>query len=229
MKKTFIIAAAMAIGLGTLQSFMPEDLVSSNPKKEKTENPMQNKFTPAEINRANTAAEVEGISDTDKAIIMYCNLARMDGAKFWSNYAAGVIGTKKTTNTESLRNDLAKIKGLKMLCPEQGLCQSAKAHAKDMYDNDFFSHNSNDGTNCFGRIGKYYQASAQAENIAAGRSDALLIVMQWLIDEGVPSLGHRKNILNPAYEAIGVCTGKHKSWGYCSVMDLGNKINNPMQ
>jgi uncharacterized protein YkwD len=41
-----------------------------------------------------------------------------------------------------------------------------------------------------------------------------------LIDDGVSSRGHRKNLLNGAYHKIGVATGTHPEYGHLCVMDF---------
>lgn len=227
MRKATILAALLAFGAFTLQSFVPVQ----NPAlmtAETSQNPIQEGFTAEEIAQANTAANTS-LQQIDKDIILYCNLARMDGARFWNNYAIPFLGSKSTRNTLSLRNDLAQIGGLPMLYPDKGLCAAAAAHASDMGQNNFFDHSSHDGTNCFDRVRKYYNSYQMAENIAAGNNDALAIVMQWLVDEHTPSLGHRKNILNSELNAIGVCSGAHRTWGTISVQDFGDKVITKMQ
>ena len=59
-----------------------------------------------------------------------------------------------------------------------------------------------------------------AENCSFGKAGAKDIVLQLLIGEGVASLGHRKNILNPAYSKLGVAYGVHKKYRQCAVMDF---------
>jgi len=59
------------------------------------------------------------------------------------------------------------------------------------------------------------------ENIYYGEFTAEEIVLQLLIDEGIEDLGHRKNILNPRFNSIGVSIKPHKSYVYNCVMSFG--------
>lgn len=180
-------------------------------------------WTKEELAMANTAANAD-MSQTDRDIIFYCNLARMDGERFWDTYAKEYLKGQSNGYIKSLEKDLKGVKGLAMLYPELGLYKACKAHCEDMRDKNFFDHNSSDGTKTFDRIEKYYKGFSNAENIAAGHNKAIDIVMMWLVDEGIESLGHRKNILNVKSVCCGVCTMEHPKWRYCSTMDFGTSI-----
>ena len=54
-----------------------------------------------------------------------------------------------------------------------------------------------------------------------GTDNALGVVMQLLIDEGIESLGHRK-ILMGDYTLIGVAMRPHIAYRVNTVLDLGN-------
>lgn len=184
-------------------------------------------YTAEEIAKANTAANATNMNQVDKDIIMYCNLARMDGTRFWNNVASKNL-EKPSSYTQSLKSDLAQVSDFPMMQPDKGLCASAKSHGDDMSKNNFFSHQSSDGTKTFDRIAKFYSGYARNENIAAGNSKAIDIVMQWLVDEGVSSLGHREAILKVNNIAVGIYTCRHPDWGHCSVMDFGATLETPM-
>jgi hypothetical protein len=46
------------------------------------------------------------------------------------------------------------------------------------------------------------------------------IALQLLIDDEVPSLGHRINCLSKSYTKIGVSVNFPKKWGICAVIDM---------
>jgi hypothetical protein len=47
-----------------------------------------------------------------------------------------------------------------------------------------------------------------------------MIVASMLIDDGVPSRGHRQNLLDARFKVIGVAIGPHPSYGHMCVIDL---------
>ena len=78
-----------------------------------------------------------------------------------------------------------------------------------MINRDFFSHNTPDGKTPFDRMkaaGISYVAAG--ENIAAGQSSPQSVMESWL-----NSPGHRKNILNPNFEYIGIGIARGGSYG----------------
>ena len=77
---------------------------------------------------------------------------------------------------------------------------AALGHSKDMYENDYFSHDSLDGSDMADRINRHgYQWRRLAENIAYGYRTASSVVAGWM-----NSSGHRANILNCDLTEIGV-------------------------
>ncbi|MBQ2096650.1 MAG: hypothetical protein II480_00625, partial [Bacteroidales bacterium] len=63
----------------------------------------------------------------------------------------------------------------------------------------------------------------------AGMGTAIGVVMQLLVDDGLSSLGHRKNILGTKYVAIGVKTTTHRQWRTVTVQDFGDKVITKME
>lgn len=71
------------------------------------------------------------------------------------------------------------------------------------------------------QFGLYYLGDC-GENISYGYKTAREIVLQLLIDEGVSSREHRKNLLNPDFGKIGIAIGKHPRYAYVCVMHFAN-------
>ena len=70
---------------------------------------------------------------------------------------------------------------------------------------------------------KISEPGAIAENLSFGWPSAKEIVIQMIVDDGVPSRGHRTNLLSPNYEKVGVTVGKHKSFQCVCVIDFWGK------
>lgn len=82
---------------------------------------------------------------------------------------------------------------------DERLTAAARAHSRDMRVRDFFSHENPDGESPADRAAAAGYDSWGAENIAMGQQDADAVMDAWM-----KSPGHRKNILNCDYQAIGV-------------------------
>jgi uncharacterized protein YkwD len=58
------------------------------------------------------------------------------------------------------------------------------------------------------------------ENIAYGPSDPRRLVMQFIIDDGVPDRGHRENLYNSQFNSAGVACGPHPDFGTMCVINF---------
>jgi uncharacterized protein YkwD len=102
--------------------------------------------------------------------------------------------------TQLVNQERAKA-GCSPLRTDERLRTAARAHSADMARQNYFSHVSKDGSSFVDRIARagYPRASAAAENIAYGYATAADVVKGWMNSDG-----HRKNILNCTYKAVGV-------------------------
>jgi len=57
------------------------------------------------------------------------------------------------------------------------------------------------------RYGKW--STTTAENLAWGMWDGAMMMYQLYVDDGVPSRGHRTNIINPALTRVGIAYCNH--------------------
>ena len=86
------------------------------------------------------------------------------------------------------------------------LAQAARAHAKDMVERGYFSHESPDGGTFSERAtGAGYEGFPSGENIAYGQPTAQQVMDAWM-----NSPGHKSNILSDKSTAIGV--GMHEGY-----------------
>ena len=99
--------------------------------------------------------------------------------------------------------------GLRALTLDNQLNEVAAVKAKDMADNNYFSHDSPTYGSPFDmmhRFGIDYQAAG--ENIAAGQRSAKEVMESWM-----NSSGHRANILSQSYTNLGVGYYQGGSYG----------------
>jgi uncharacterized protein YkwD len=172
---------------------------------------------------ANTAGHTATLTAEEKKLIQLINLARMDGNAFMKRIAIPYIKANDKDDdeyVEGLYEDLRKTKGLHLLVPLETLHKSAAHHATDMGAKGGLGHNSSDGTNFTMRIHKFHKPVTVAENINYGYNDAVSIIMEMLIDEGVTERTHRHNILGKTFNHIGVSIKPHKMMEFNCVMDF---------
>ena len=184
------------------------------------------KWSEAEYLSANTAKDIEYLSDIEKQIIYYMNIARMNPLMFSDVYLKDYLKTSgsRTSFVKSLEETLGTMIPAKALVPAKDLYEESLKHATDMGTTGRKGHNSLQGRNLkqrFDGLQKTYLT--YGENCDYGNGEALAIVFSLLIDEEVKNLGHRKNILNPAYNSIGVSLQPHKKTEWNCVMDFGEK------
>ena len=117
-----------------------------------------------------------------------------------------------TTSFENINryliNEERSRRGLNMLSYDENATLCARAHSKDMRDQDYFSHTNLKNQSPFDRMIQYginYQGAA--ENIAAGQTSAIFAHYALMNSEG-----HRVNILgNYRYIGVGVVFGGSSS------------------
>lgn len=90
------------------------------------------------------------------------------------------------------------------------LWKSTRDHVKDQGPKSLTGHNGSDGSTPQKRMERYCSVmSSSGENISYGKSDAMGVLVQLIVDDGVPSRGHRENIFNPGWKVHGCCSGPH--------------------
>jgi uncharacterized protein YkwD len=96
----------------------------------------------------------------------------------------------------SIGLDLSSVAPAQPLAFNTLLDVSAEAHAQDMNDQNFFGHNSSTGQTPDARMtAAGFNWYAWGESIAAGYPDSASTLQALIVDQGVPDLGHRIQLL----------------------------------
>jgi len=202
-------------------------------------------INPENSDNLNTAANAGYLSPIEKEIIYEINLFRSNPSGYAEKYIAPLAESYKgkllnypndkpiMTNegvkalNECIR-ELKKANPVSVVYPSQGLSKAAKDHVKDQSVTGKTGHNGSDRSNSKTRIERYGTWKTRiAENIAYGGISARQVVIYLLVDDGVPGRGHRKNLLHPDFQTVGVAAGKHPVYGEMYVMDFaGSFVDN---
>lgn len=165
----------------------------------------------------NTARDSNYLTGMEKDLIWILNLIRRDPQLFLRtvllNPKSEFYQSPPNRNSyyTSLIKDLQKQKPNRTpLLPDQLLFQSAFCHALNSGKTGYVGHDRK--WNC--------KTSFRGECISYGFDDALDIIMQLLIDDGIPSLGHRSICLSSTYDQLGVSIQPHTAYSYNAVLDF---------
>lgn len=113
---------------------------------------------------------------------------------------------------------LRKVRPLPALMLSAGMCRAAADHCLEQAAGQT-GHVGNNRSTPGDRINRYGTwTGAYGENISYGQKSARAIVLTLIIDDGVRSRGHRKNIFNPSFNYAGAAIGRHvKYQTVCSI------------
>lgn len=168
--------------------------------------------------RCNTAANAKYMTATEKEVIYILNLARMNPVLFASTVVKKYPDTyfngymKNSAYYKSLLDTMSRLKTMNLLYPDSLCFAGAQCHALNSGAEGYVGHNRST-EEC--RKKWYYNG----ECCNYGHNNPLDIIMSLLIDEDVPSLGHR-NICLGSYKKIGVSIQFHRVYRYTAVLDF---------
>lgn len=172
-------------------------------------------WTTEQLQKANTAADEYVLTDAEKEAVLYINLCRLYPVEFAEKELPaykGIPGVqdKNFINYKaSLAKELATKKPVTALKPDELLYDDAKCYGNEISKNKRKPH---ERINCIKRN--------YAECIYLGNGEGKHIAMQWLIDSGVESLGHRKICLAAGYHKIGIKINPHFEYPSCAVAEF---------
>lgn len=169
--------------------------------------------------KCNTAVNAAYLNKSEKEVIYILNLIRSYPALFaktvLKRYPAlsgnGYLADD-TYYFKSLVDTLLTLEPVQMLYPDKACYISAKSHA---YQSGITGYVGHERKTPDSKLKKHYYG----ECCDYGHKDALEIVLSLLIDEGIPSLGHRDICLSN-YTKLGVSIQPHKQYGTNAVFDF---------
>lgn len=170
-----------------------------------------------------TAARAEYMSEQERQQFVLLNKVRSNPKLFAMLYLSYLKGEGPAY--EEIYQKLLHYPSSKLLNPSKSLYLAAKDHARDLGENGITGHLSTDGGDVKSRLTKYSNNPLYfGENCSYGLTDPLQIVIQLLVDDGVPSRTHRSNILNEGYDQIGVSVQPHSCYNWTCVQVFGCNI-----
>ncbi|GHT65015.1 hypothetical protein FACS1894110_05920 [Spirochaetia bacterium] len=193
-----------------------------------------------DIPTLDTAKDVDYLTGIEKDVILEMNKVRSDPAKYAELYikprfphyndkrymvseTLSVLTKEGRAAAEECYNALKAMQGVQLLFPERGLALAAKDHVMDIGQKGQMSHTGSDGGNPVTRAEKYGAGYKNlGENITYGTSSGRDIVVDLLIDDGIPDRGHRDVIMLPGFTQTGVSTGAHTRYGIMCVIDYAS-------
>ncbi len=116
---------------------------------------------------------------------------------------------------------LQTVKPLPPLHFSQGLYLAAQSHVKDQSASGKTGHQGSDSTLIEQRVKPYGSWQGHiGENITYGDDSARERILMWLIDDGVPSRGHRRRLLSSDFNVAGISCGAHPEFSAMCVLTL---------
>lgn len=165
-------------------------------------------------------AAVRPSTNLEAGVLAEINLLRSNPAGY-ADYLSGVIPGIRRADVEAAIQVLRGTAPVPVLEFDSRLAGAAIVHANDIGPRGLTSHTGTDGSTLGGRIrAQGLNASLTAEELSYGQTRARAVVVQLVIDAGVPGAPHRRDLLNPVFRRGGVGCGPHKTYGQVCVITM---------
>lgn len=184
------------------------------------------------------ARDAAYLAELEKDVVLEMNMVRADPARYGAEFIGprlrffdgivyGVPGEEMLVTREGpaavkeCLDALGRAGSLPPLLPSGAMSRAAREHADAQGATGGTGHDGADGSTFRTRLERHGDWSgAIGENIDYGHSTAREVVISLLLDDGVPSREHRKNLLNPRFTVTGLACGAHARYGAMCVIDL---------
>ncbi len=161
-------------------------------------------------------------------LFYWTNYSRKYPKRFWDSVVNPFLNLYPQFNTSfatSLKRDLFEIQdSLPLLISNKILFNMAKEHCTDlklMWPK--ITHNSLIGKSFSERVNTYGSFTCAGENISVGNANVVLQLIFLYLDEGLLDLGHRKTLLNPRFENMGISKAEPSPGVFIFVQDFSCK------
>jgi hypothetical protein len=151
----------------------------------------------------------------EKDAYHYLNYARTNPREFCEKFVIP-YWDKNNNYHNSLVKTMMKMEPVNPVFPDFQCYQSAWCHALRSGKTGYVGHARNKDPQTGSKCNSYFMG----ECCAYGSSDGLGIILMLLIDEGVPSLGHRKACLSSGFRTVGIAIQPHSSYRHNCVLDF---------
>ena len=173
----------------------------------------------------NSRLTMATLSETDKEFFYWLNYSRINPKRFYDSIVVPIVSAypslKQDGYVASLQKDMYATSSLPMLRVNDTLVRTARAHILDLIKSKpKISHSSSDGTTMAERLQKAGINTCGSENIGFGPGGPVFCLTLLYIDLGVPSVGHRKSLLNSSFESVGIATASYQEKVMLSVTDF---------
>lgn len=125
------------------------------------------------------------------------------------------------TAVQEAINFLRNQKPVRQLNWHNELFIAARLHTTDTGPKGLVQHESSDGTSVKERLKRYGKiVTCYGENLSFHTETAMEVLLQSIVDDGVPNRGHRENLFNPEFRVMGCFSGQHKDFDTMSTIDF---------
>jgi len=158
-----------------------------------------------------TAQGIKWMTEPEKLTLYWLNVARLDPKGFCRRFVLPAHRLDSgNAYLASLVDYMMHMQPRNALMPDPVQYKQAACHARSSGMRGYVGHR---------RQTPECKLSYLGECCSYGTADPLGIVLQLLIDEDVPSLGHRYICLG-RYETVGIATAPHTRYGNNTVLDF---------
>ena len=168
------------------------------------------------------ASAAQGLDD---AVLAELNYVRANPARYADELRQGGSATFAYEDPRALDDAIDFLERQAPLPPlrrDGRLAASAQAHIRTQGPRGDVGHG---GVALGQRLQKQgLWAGLAAENISYGFSDPADVIRQLVVDSGVATRGHRKNIFGQAFQLAGVACGAHRVYGEMCVIDFAGAV-----